>query len=103
MAHMTEIGLEAHRKKFEISRCHMYVEKGEDGEKEVEKCTTDFVEKEFRIPTVLEGFEDFIELSIPQPQRECRVFKLNIPEVICRVSNTFFTAEYFKDISPPRT
>ena len=39
MAHMTEIGLEAHRKKFEISRCHMYVEKWEDGEKEVEKCT----------------------------------------------------------------
>ena len=102
MAQMTEIGLEAHRKKFEISRCHVYVEKGEDGEKEVEKCTTDYMEKEYRIPTVQEGFEDFIELSIPQPQRECRVFKLNIPEVICRVSYTFI-AEYFRDIFPPRT
>ena len=94
MAHMTEIGLEAHMKKFEISRCHKYVEKGEEGEKEVEKCTTDFVEKEYRIPNVQEGFEDFIELSIPQPQRECRVFKLNIPDVICRVS-TIFSSKLF--------
>ena len=47
MAQMTEIGLEAHMKKLEISRCHIYVEKGEEGEKEVEKCTTEFVEKEY--------------------------------------------------------
>ena len=90
---MTEIGLEIHSKKLDITRCHMYIEKGKEGEKEVEKCTTDSVEKVYKIPTVQEGFEDFIELNIPQPQRECRVFKLAIPEVICKV---IFTVQYAK-------
>ena len=82
---LTGVGLEVHSKIFEISRCHVYTEKGKDGEKEVEKCRTDSVEKEYQLPTVEEGVEDLIELNIPQPQKECRVFKFSIPEVICKV------------------
>ena len=86
VAQTTEIGFKNHVKRMEVSRCHSYIEKGKDGEKEVEKCTSEYVEREYKIPTVQEGFEDFIELNVPQPQRDCRVIKIDIPEVNCRVS-----------------
>ena len=82
---MAQIGFESQIKRMQISRCHTYMEKGKEGLKEVEKCVQEFVEKEYKIPTVQGGNEDFIELNIPQPQRDCRVFKIDIPEVICRV------------------
>ena len=86
VAHITEIGFETRFKGMEVSRCHTYIENTVDGHREVEKCKDDFVEKKFLVPTVHEGFEDLIELQLPDPKSDCRIFKLNIPETICRVS-----------------
>ena len=79
---MTEIAMEVQTKKLNITRCHNYMEKGEN---KVESCTPDLVAKEFKIPTVRRGVEDIIELSFPQAQQQCRVFKFDIPETICKV------------------
>ena len=79
---MAGIAVDTQKRRFDISRCHRYREKGEQ---EVEKCTMDSVEKEYRIPTVWEGAEDIIELNIPQAKQKCQVFKFVIPEVTCRV------------------
>jgi len=84
LAHMTEIGFETKFRGMEVSRCHTYTEIGVEGVKEVEKCTNDYVEKEFLLPIVQEGFEDFIELDIPDPQSDCRIFRFDVPYVICR-------------------
>ena len=51
-----------------------------------EECFEEFVTKEYRLPTVEEGFEDVIELNIPVARRDCRVYQYDIPEVLCRVS-----------------
>ena len=86
---MAEIGFETRFRGMEVSRCHTYIEKGIDGVKEVEKCKNDYVEKKFLLPTVHEGFEDFIELDIPEPQSDCRIFRFDVPSVICRVRYLF--------------
>ena len=65
VAHMTEIGFETRFRGMEVSQCHTYIENGVHEHKEVEKCKNDFVEKEYWVPTVHEGFEDLIELDIP--------------------------------------
>ena len=89
IAHVTEIGFETRLKGMEVSRCHTYIENGIDEQKEVEKCKNDFVEKEYWIPTVYEGFEDFIELDIPDPQKHCQTFRFDVPDTICRVSTLY--------------
>ena len=38
-----------------------------------------------------EGVEDVIELNIPEARGDCRIYKYDIPEVICRVSITLCT------------
>ena len=86
MAHVTEIGFETRLKGMEVSLCHTYIESGVHGHKEVEKCKNDFIEKEYWVPTVNEGFEDLIELDIPDAQKTCRIFKFDVPDTICRVS-----------------
>ena len=68
---------------MKITKCPKY--KTKDGT-EAGKCVEDFVTKEYRIPTIDEYVEDIIELNVPEPISDCRSFKLNIPETICRVS-----------------
>ena len=82
VAHVTQVAFEAHFKKLKISKCETY----KKGAEEEEKCIEDFVTKEYRLPTVEEHVEDLIELNIPEPRSDCRKFKFEIPEVICRVS-----------------
>ena len=83
VAHVTQVAFEARFKKLMVSKCESY--KAEGGQEE-EKCVEDFITKEYRIPTVEEHVEDLIELNIPEARSDCRTFKLEIPEVICRVS-----------------
>ena len=89
IAHVTEIGFETRLKGMEVSRCHTYIENGVHGHKEVEKCKNEFVEKEYWIPTIYEGFEDFIEMDIPDPQKHCQTFRFDVPDTICRVSTLY--------------
>ena len=86
VAHMTEIGFETRHRGMEVSRCHTYIEHAAHGYKEVEKCKNDFVEKEYWVPTIYEGFEDLIELDIPDAQKHCSSFGFDVPDTICRVS-----------------
>ena len=92
VAHMTEIGFETRFRGMEVSRCHTYIENGVHEHKEVEKCKSDFVEKEYWVPTIHEGFEDLIELDIPDAQKHCSIFRFDVPDTICRVSiiKTYF-------------
>jgi len=84
VAHMTEIGFETRHRGMEVSRCHTYIEHAAHGYKEVEKCKNDFVEKEYWVPTIYEGFEDLIELDIPDAQKHCSSFGFDVPDTICR-------------------
>jgi len=84
VAHMTEIGFETRFRGMEVSRCHTYIENGVHEHKEVEKCKSDFVEKEYWVPTIHEGFEDLIELDIPDAQKHCSIFRFDVPDTICR-------------------
>jgi len=96
VAEVAKIAFEANFKKMKITKCPRY--KTKDGTEEG-KCVEDFVTKEYRIPTIDEYVEDIIELNVPEPISDCRSFKLNIPETICRDVTTTECAEvsYLKD------
>ena len=76
-------------KEFEVSRCHRYLEKDGKRKKKTEKCVPENVKRAYRLPSLIEGVEDLIELNAPRPELECRVLRIKIPEVVCRVGNHF--------------
>ena len=70
---------------MKVSKCKHIIESTVEGDREVEKCEEEYVEKEFWMPVINEGFEDLIELDLPDPQEHCQVMGFNVPEVVCRV------------------
>lgn len=83
-AHLAEVGFERHLETFYITKCEKKLIKDEYKEKEVEVCYKEYVDVPYRIPTVSERIEDFIELSAPVPEKRCRLIKYDVPEVICK-------------------
>ena len=85
LAHVTKVAFEKKFKTLMVSKCEST--KTVDGEGE-EICVEDSITKEYRLPTIEEHVEDIIELNIPEARSDCRTFKFEIPEVICRVSQS---------------
>merc|ERR1719239_1693978 len=50
----------------------------------VEACYKEDVSVPYRLPTVTERIEDFIELAAPVPEKRCRLVKYDVPEVVCK-------------------
>jgi len=81
---MTEITLDRKVEKLAVSKCKK--EKVKDGyrEKEVEVCKQDYIEAPYILPSLAENINEFIELSIPEPDENCQTYRYEIPEVICK-------------------
>ena len=82
---MSEVTFERKVEKLGVTKCKK--EKVKDGYKEkvVEVCKQEYVEVPFTLPSVTENINEFIELSIPEPDENCQTYRYEIPEVSCRV------------------
>jgi len=83
-AHLAEIGYERLHEGFYITKCEKKLVKDGYKEKEVEVCYKEDVSVPYRLPTVTERIEDFIELAAPVPEKRCRLVKYDVPEVVCK-------------------
>jgi len=83
-AHLAEIGYERLHEGFYITKCEKKLVKDGYKEKEVEACYKEDVSVPYRLPTVTERIEDFIELAAPVPEKRCRLVKYDVPEVVCK-------------------
>ena len=82
---VSEVIYERKVEKLAVTKCKK--EKVKDGYKEkiVEVCKQEHVEVPFTLPSVVENINEFIELSIPEPDENCQTYRYEIPEVNCRV------------------
>merc|ERR1711892_1250244 len=53
-------------------------------EKEVEVCKQDYVEAPYTLPSVADNINEFIEMSIPEPDENCQTYRYEITEVNCK-------------------
>merc|ERR1719402_1093879 len=83
-ARLAEIGFERHFEAFYISKCEKKLVKDGYKEKEIEVCYKENVDVPYRLPTVTERIDDFIELAAPVPEKSCRLVKYQIPEITCK-------------------
>ena len=82
---MTEITLDRKVEKLAVSKCKKGKVKDGYREKEVEVCKQDYIEAPYILPSLAENINEFIELSIPEPDENCQTYRYEIPEVICKV------------------
>jgi len=93
-AQMTEVTFERRHEKFGVTHCTPGVYHKED-------CVVKYEEVPYRVPSVADYIDDFIELNIPEPRKSCRVFKYEIPEVTCKdVTNEECVDVAFLEPSP---
>ena len=85
-AQMTEITWEKREEKLAVSRCKKEIIKEGYKEKVVEVCKQEYVEATFTLPSVAENINEFIEMSIPEPDESCQTYRYEIPEVTCKVA-----------------
>jgi len=97
-ARLAEIGFERKREPLKISTCEKKLVKDGYKEKEISACYLQYVDVPYRIPTVSERIEEFIELSAPVPEKKCRLVKYDVPEVVCKdsVNKECVTLEYLE-------
>merc|ERR1712025_353449 len=76
-AQMTEVTFERRHEKFGVTHCTPGVSYKED-------CIQNYEDVPYKIPSVADYIDDFIELNIPEPRKTCRIFKYEIPEVTCK-------------------
>ena len=91
---MSEVTFERKVEKLAVTKCKK--EKVKDGYKEkvVEVCKQEHVEVPFTLPSVTENINEFIELSIPEPDENCQTYRYEIPEVNCRVRTKLTNMKY---------
>jgi len=93
-AQMTEVTFERRHEKFGVTHCTPGISYKED-------CIVKYEEVPYRVPSVADYIDDFIELNIPEPRKSCRVFKYEIPEVTCKdVTNEECVDVAFLEPSP---
>jgi len=85
-ARLAELGYERKRQALQVSSCEKKLIKDGYKEKEIDACYLQYVDVPYRIPTVTERIEDFIELSAPVPEKKCRLVKYDVPVVVCKDS-----------------
>jgi len=83
-AQMTEVTFQRRQEKLAVTKCTK--EKIQEGYKEkvVEVCKQDYVEAPYTLPSVAANINEFIEMSIPEPEKNCQTFRYEIPEVTCK-------------------
>jgi len=84
-AQMTEVTFERRHERLGATKCRKekILETGYK-EKEVEVCKHEYVEAPFSLPSVAENINEFIDMSIPEPDKNCQTYKFEIPEVTCK-------------------
>merc|ERR1712106_822102 len=83
-AQMTQVMFERRQEKLEVTRCEKEIVKDGYKEKEVEVCKQDYVETPYTLPSVADNINEFIEMSIPEPDENCQTYRYEIPEVNCK-------------------
>lgn len=83
-ARLAEIGYERKLQTLSVTKCEKKVVKEGYKDKEIEVCYLEHVDVPYRLPTVTERIEDFVELSAPVPEKKCRLVKYDVPEVVCK-------------------
>jgi len=83
-AQMTEVTWERRLEKLAVSKCKKEILKDGYKENEVEVCKQDYVEAPYTLPSVADNINEFIEMSIPEPDENCQTYRYEIPEVNCK-------------------
>ena len=85
---MTEVTFQRRQEKLAVTKCTK--EKIQEGYKEkvVEVCKQDYVEAPYTLPSVAANINEFIEMSIPEPEKTCKTIRFDIPVVTCKASKT---------------
>jgi len=83
-ARIIDLGYERNFKSFPVTHCEKKHIKDGYKEKEVESCYLEGVEIPYRLPSVTANIHDFIELAAPVPEKKCRLFRYDVPEIVCK-------------------
>jgi len=83
-AQMTEVTFERKLEKLAVSKCKKEKVKAGYKEKVVEVCKQEYVEVPYTLPSLAENINEFLELSIPEPEQNCQTYRYEIPEVSCK-------------------
>ena len=87
-AQMTEITFERRSEKLEVTKCEKVKSIGAGYKEMVEEvCKSGYEEVPYRLPTIVENVDDFLDLSLPEPSVNCQVYRYEIPEVACKVGS----------------
>merc|ERR1712025_798423 len=76
-AQLTEVTFERRHESLGVTHCSPSYHYRDE-------CSTVYKEVPYRVPTITEYVDDFIELSVPEPKKMCQVFEFEIPEVSCK-------------------
>ena len=44
-------------------------------DKEVKECTQEVKEIPYRLPSIVDNLDDFLELNIPEPEMKCQLYR----------------------------
>ena len=83
---MTEVTFQRRQEKLAVTKCTKEKIQEDYKEKVVDKCTQNYVEVPYTLPSVAEEINEFIKMSIPEPEKTCQTFRYEIPEVNCQAS-----------------
>ena len=70
-----EITFERRVKPFTVTRCSRGLVTEDYKEKEVEECVAETVELPYRLPSIVDNLDDFLELNIPEPEMKCQLYR----------------------------
>ena len=70
-----EITFERKFKPFSVSKCSKTVIKDGYKDKKVEECVQEVKEIPYRLPSIVDNLDDFLELNIPEPEAQCQLYR----------------------------
>ena len=72
---LAEVTFERKNKPFKVTKCKKTIVKDGYKEKEVEECVQEVQEIPYRLPSIVDNLEDFMELNIPEPEMRCQLYR----------------------------
>ena len=70
-----EITFERKFKSLSVSRCSKTVIKDGYKDKEMDECVQVVKEIPYRLPSIVDNLDDFLELNIPEPEAQCQLYR----------------------------
>ena len=70
-----EITFERKFKPFSVRKCIKNIVKDGYEDKEVKECTQEVKEIPYRLPSIVDNLDDFLELNIPEPEMKCQLYR----------------------------